>query len=93
MHELAHHLIANDIDCVSWLADQAEPPRVLEQLCDLVAAELLLPPDDVTAALSGRPPDAPAVVALGVDIARRASPQPGAVCLFRAGASCFEARI
>ena len=64
LHELAHHLIASNIDCVSWLADQPEPPRVLEQLCDLVAAEILLPPDEVAAALRHGPPDAPAVVAL-----------------------------
>lgn len=64
MHELAHHLIAGNIDCVSWIADQREPGRVLEQLCDQVAADLLVGPDEVTAALDGGPPSADAVIAL-----------------------------
>jgi hypothetical protein len=64
MHELGHHLVAQDIDCLSWLADQPEPARVLEQLCDQIAADLLIHPDHVAAALDGGPPDAEVVVAL-----------------------------
>jgi hypothetical protein len=64
MHELGHHLVAQDIDCLSWLADQPEPARALEQLCDQIAADLLVHPADVAAALAGGPPDAAAAVAL-----------------------------
>jgi hypothetical protein len=64
MHELAHHLIAENIDCLSWIANQPEPGRVLEQLCDQIAADLLVRPDEVTSVLAGGPPDAAAVLAL-----------------------------
>ena len=64
MHELAHHLLAGNIDCLSWIADQPEPARVLEQLCEQIAAELLIRPDEVVAALDRRAPNADAVVAL-----------------------------
>jgi hypothetical protein len=64
MHELAHHLVASNIECLSWLADQPEPFRMLEQLCDQIAAELLVQPHEITAALDDGPPDADAVVAL-----------------------------
>jgi len=64
MHELGHHLVAQDIDCLSWLADEPEPGRALEQLCDQIAADLLLHPDDIDTALGGGPPTAEALVAL-----------------------------
>lgn len=64
MHELAHHLIATNEECLSWLADQPEPLRLLEQLCDQVAAELLLTCDDIDAARAGGAPNAGAWLAL-----------------------------
>lgn len=67
LHELAHHLIAQDEDCMSWLADQPDPRRQREQLCDLVAAKLLVPVQDVDAALAGGRPSADAVVRLFMD--------------------------
>lgn len=63
-HELAHHLLAEDDDCPSWLADQAKPRELEEQICDLVAARLLVPKELMTAALAGGPPSAATVATL-----------------------------
>lgn len=41
-HELAHHLIDQDDDCLSWLADEPDAGRAVEQLCDKIAGELLM---------------------------------------------------
>lgn len=53
MHELGHHLVAADDDCLSWLADQPDPAQALEQLCDHIAAALLITADDYTEAAAG----------------------------------------
>lgn len=58
LHELAHHLVANDDACLNWLADRPEPLRELEQMCDHLAAALLIPRELVDTALAGRPPSA-----------------------------------
>jgi hypothetical protein len=58
LHELAHHLIDADGQCLNWLANRPEALRELEQLCDLVAAALLIPRQLVDAALAGGPPSA-----------------------------------
>ena len=58
LHELAHHLIANDEACLNWLADRPESLRELEQLCDCLAAALLIPRQLIDTALAGRPPSA-----------------------------------
>lgn len=64
MHELGHHLVENNLECLSWIADQADPSRVLEQVCDQIAASLLITAADVDAALNGSPPDASSVLRL-----------------------------
>ncbi len=42
-HELGHWLIEQVEALYDWLADQDDPPRMLETLCDRVAQRLLLP--------------------------------------------------
>jgi hypothetical protein len=64
MHELGHHLVDTNVECLTWLADQPDPPRVLEQICDQIAADLLIAADAIDIALAGGPPDAAAVVGL-----------------------------
>ncbi|WP_319446896.1 MULTISPECIES: ImmA/IrrE family metallo-endopeptidase [unclassified Mycobacterium] len=52
-HELAHWLVERCDQLYDWLADQDEPARMLETLCDRIAQRLLLPDaliDTVTAA-------------------------------------------
>lgn len=74
MHELGHHLIDNNVECLSWIADQPDPSRVLEQVCDHIAAHLLITAADVDTALAGGPPDASAVLRLfaGTEASRSA---------------------
>lgn len=57
-HELAHHLIENNDDILDWIANQPDPDRTLEAICDRVAARLLLPPDLVARVLGDKPPRA-----------------------------------
>ncbi len=64
MHELAHHLVDSNIECLSWLADQPQSPRLLEQLCDQIASDLLISPGEADRILGSTPPDAGAVLAL-----------------------------
>lgn len=64
MHELGHHLVENNGECLSWIADQPDPSRVLEQVCDQIAADLLIATTDIDGALTGGPPDATAVIHL-----------------------------
>lgn len=64
VHELAHHLIAQDDDCPSWLGDQHDPPALEEEICDLIAARLLIPDDTITWALNNGPPSADTVAVL-----------------------------
>lgn len=63
-HELAHHVLAEDDDCPSWLADQDRSRALEEQICDLVAARLLVSEDRIVAALAGGPPSPDTVAAL-----------------------------
>lgn len=63
-HELAHHLVAEDVGCLSWLADQPDPPRLLEQLCDQIAASILIRESDLRAALGSGPVSADALARL-----------------------------
>lgn len=64
MHELGHHLVDTNLECLTWLADEPDPPRVLEQLCDQIAAGLLIATDAIDISLAVGPPDAAAVVGL-----------------------------
>lgn len=54
-HELGHWLVDNDEELYDWLADQTDPPRVLETVCDHVAQQLLLPEDVFRSACPDRP--------------------------------------
>jgi hypothetical protein len=60
-HELGHHLVVADEDCASWLADQPGGDRLEEEVCDLVAARLLIPDELLDDALAGRPVSADTV--------------------------------
>jgi hypothetical protein len=64
LHELAHHLVDKDDQCLSWLADLKDPARTREQVCDQVAAMLLLPSERVEEALAGGRPTAGALLRL-----------------------------
>jgi Zn-dependent peptidase ImmA (M78 family) len=57
-HELGHKLTEEDDDTLDWLADRDQPKRDLEQLCNLIAARLLLPDALVTQVLNRRAPEA-----------------------------------
>ena len=63
-HELGHKLTEEDDDTLDWLADRDQPERDLEQLCDLIAARLLLPEALITQVLDRRPPEAAHIRAL-----------------------------
>ena len=104
MHELGHHLVDNSIDCLAWIADQPDPPKVLEQLCDQIAADLLIPRDVVDRLVGQHALDAAAVLdlyerteasrsACAIAIARRL-PCDGFVLLIDEGATSifFAAR-
>ena len=67
LHELGHYLVAGDIACLSWLADQPSTSKLLEQICSLVAAELLIPPERLAVALADGPPSAEAFIRLYED--------------------------
>jgi IrrE N-terminal-like domain len=51
-HELAHWLVERCDELYDWLADQDEPPRMLETLCDRIAQQLLLPDSTIEAVTS-----------------------------------------
>ncbi len=104
MHELGHHLLENNIDCLAWIADQSDPPKVLEQLCDQIAADLLITSALVDQLIGQRNPDATALLdlydrteasrsACAIAIARRL-PCDGFVLLVEDGADSvfFAAR-
>jgi hypothetical protein len=59
LHELAHYLVDNDDDCVNWIADRPEPAKELEQICDHMAASILVSPDKLDYVLDGKRPSAP----------------------------------
>lgn len=63
-HELAHHLVADDDDCPSWLADQDTPKKLEEEICDSIAARLLISDEVVTSVLGGARPSAQTVADL-----------------------------
>jgi hypothetical protein len=65
LHELAHHLVEDDDEALGWLADRDDCDRELEQVCDLIAGELLITSDQMDAALAGEPPSAETILRLG----------------------------
>jgi hypothetical protein len=54
-HELGHWLAEKAPDIYDWLADQNEPGRLLETLCDLIAQRLLLQENAAKAAIGPGP--------------------------------------
>lgn len=54
-HELGHWLAENAPDIYDWIADQVEPGRLLETVCDRVAQRLLLPETAAVAAIGSGP--------------------------------------
>jgi Zn-dependent peptidase ImmA (M78 family) len=64
VHELAHRLILEDDAALDWLANQSDPDRNCEQLCDLIAARLLLPAQLVSSVLGDEAPRAGHIAAL-----------------------------
>lgn len=51
-HELGHWLVERDPGIYDWLADQNDPSRSLETICDRIAQRLLLP-ESAAAAIVG----------------------------------------
>jgi IrrE N-terminal-like domain len=54
-HELGHYLAESDNGCLDWLGDLPDGERVLESLCDAIAARLLIPDSARSAALADGP--------------------------------------
>ncbi|MDG4668618.1 ImmA/IrrE family metallo-endopeptidase [Mycobacterium sp. 236(2023)] len=54
-HELGHWLVENSPDSIDWIADQEDPGRLLETVCDRIAQHMLLP-DPVSQAVVGAGP-------------------------------------
>ncbi|MET2012990.1 ImmA/IrrE family metallo-endopeptidase [Microbacterium chocolatum] len=42
-HELGHWIVERDHGLFDWIADQSDPPALLETVCDQIAQRLLLP--------------------------------------------------
>lgn len=42
-HELGHWIVEHDEGLFDWIADQSDPPALLESVCDQIAQRLLLP--------------------------------------------------
>lgn len=55
LHEYAHNLVDEDDEALNWLADQVEPTQATEQLCDEIAAAILIPPSVLDAIVSAGP--------------------------------------
>jgi len=103
LHELGHHLVnmETDEDILVWVADQ--PPATIEQACDLVAAELLVPATLVDDLLDGGRPTGASVLELhdrthasrevcAVAIARHLGCE-GFVALAQSGIITFASRV
>jgi len=58
VHELAHGLVDADDDVLDWIADQPDPGRELEAVCDAVAQRLLMPAAIIDAVLADERPRA-----------------------------------
>ncbi|GAA2969641.1 ImmA/IrrE family metallo-endopeptidase [Microbacterium schleiferi] len=52
-HELGHWIVEQDQGLFDWIADQSDPPALLETVCDQIAQRLLLP-DDLTNEVVGQ---------------------------------------
>lgn len=54
-HELGHWLVEQVDEIYDWLADQDDPPRLLETVCDRIAQHLLLPKHIVDSVVTAAP--------------------------------------
>jgi len=65
-HEVGHYLVDNDTDetTLDWAADLPERPKVIEQVCNIVASRLLLPEEEVRGVLGATGPGGDAVALL-----------------------------
>jgi IrrE N-terminal-like domain len=54
-HELGHWLAENASDVYNWIADQDDPGRLLETVCDRIAQRLLLPDSAAKAVIGSGP--------------------------------------
>jgi len=63
LHELGHFL-ARDPEVLEWAADLENPSRAIEEVCDYVAAGLLLPSDVIDRAMGGQKPTGASAIAL-----------------------------
>ena len=64
LHELGHLLFESDEDLLVWAADREHPSRTVEDVCDRVAASLLLPLAVLDQVLGGHRPTASHLVTL-----------------------------
>jgi hypothetical protein len=64
LHELGHHLIYEDDDLLTWLADHNDSQRACEEVCDQIAAQLLVPTELIERVLGERKPTASDIVSL-----------------------------
>ncbi|MHB1004097.1 MAG: ImmA/IrrE family metallo-endopeptidase [Chloroflexota bacterium] len=72
LHELGHFLVGASVELLSWAADQQNPSRAIEEVCDRVAAGLLLPAPFVDGMLKDSRPEAAHLMALfGDSVASR----------------------
>lgn len=58
LHEFAHGLVLDDHDALDWLGEQDGPDQKLEQLCNEIASQLLLPDAVLDAVVGGGPLEA-----------------------------------
>jgi len=65
-HEVGHYLVDNDTDeaTLDWAADLIDRPKVIEQVCNIVACRLLLPEAQVRSILGTVGPGGDAVAML-----------------------------
>ena len=63
-HELGHWLVDRTAEIYDWLAEQRDPPRMLETVCDRVAQRLLLPDDIISSVVIRGPVRAQHVIEL-----------------------------
>lgn len=102
LHEYAHTLVSNDIDAMSWLADQRDIARATEQLCNEVASLLLVPAEVIDTIVGNGPIRAEHLqqlhrdteasqVAIAISLARRLTADGAIVLIDRASHTVAQA--
>lgn len=103
-HELGHWLVDQAGDIYDWLLDQPDPPKLLETMCDHIAAQLLLPPGALDAVVGSGPIRAQHVIDLAgstrvsrpvaaIALARRLPSMGAAAIIDRATGAILTASI